>query len=330
VATDSDDAAADGAPPVAADGATPPVAADGAIPPPVVEPLSGQPVDTVDLSGETPFAVAFSRDGSTLAVGGGSGKIQFYDLAQRKVRQQVQLQRGWTWAVDFAPNGALAVSGGASKKLYVLDPQGKPVFTTQPHTSKTRVVVYSPDGSYLASASDDRTAIIHNAATGKRLHQLKHNGIVIGACFSPDGRTLATGGGKRAIRFWNVATGEPSGIIHAANPSCIWCVTYSPQGVLAAGCEQSFLTLWDAGRKPLHSIDLKSGRVSGVAFTQTGRLVAATTEKGGLFVFDVATGKQRQHIPPDGEKYTRVAFSPDDRLLAATVASGKVVIYAVK
>ncbi len=282
------------------------------------------------VPGETPFAIDYSTDGAKLAIGGSSGAIHFFDVQQQKFEKRVQVQNGWTWDVDYAPNNALAVSGGFSRQLYVLDPQGRKVFTAKPHGGKTRVVEYSPDGSRLALASDDKTASIHDTATGRQLFKLPHSGIAIGAGFTSDGRTLVTGGGKGHLRFWNVATGRSSGNILNATASCIWCLACSSQGVVAAGDEASNFNLYQIdNRRPLHKKNLQSGRISGIDFTSDGRTVACATEEGGLYVFDVASGKQLQHIPANGQKFTRLKFSPDDQQLALLIQSGKLLIYRV-
>ena len=53
-------------------------------------------------------------------------------------------------------------------------------------------VTFSPDGKQLATASDDNTARLWDAATGKELQRLSHDGHCYAVTFSPDGKQLAT------------------------------------------------------------------------------------------------------------------------------------------
>jgi WD40 repeat protein len=66
--------------------------------------------------------------------------------------------------------------------------------------------VFSPDGSKLATASDDNTTRIWDVATGKMLQKLVHDDSVYSVAFRPDGSKLATASEDNTTRIWDVAT----------------------------------------------------------------------------------------------------------------------------
>ncbi|MCA9270819.1 MAG: PD40 domain-containing protein [Planctomycetales bacterium] len=68
-----------------------------------------------------------------------------------------------------------------------------PMFALRGHGSWAVSLAYSPDGSRLASGSNDQRVCIWDAANGKELKRIHaHPGIVSGLAWAPDGKSLAT------------------------------------------------------------------------------------------------------------------------------------------
>ena len=94
------------------------------------------------------------------------------------------------------------------------------------HTDWVRDVVWSPDGTRLATRSEDGTARIWDAATGATIHTLTgHIDWVADVEWSPDGTRLATVGAEGAARIWNATTGAT---IHTFTDHWPGMVAWSP------------------------------------------------------------------------------------------------------
>ncbi len=75
------------------------------------------------------------------------------------------------------------------------------------HGGGVPTVAISPDGTLLASGSKDRTVVLWDTATGRRLRALApFHDFVQSVAFSPDGRWLVTGDWGSGIKVWDVAT----------------------------------------------------------------------------------------------------------------------------
>lgn len=77
--------------------------------------------------------------------------------------------------------------------------------TLSGHAGLISSLVFSRDGTQLASASFDRLAKVWNVNTGEELASLYGNtGNVFGVSFSPDGNHLATAGADGTVRTYQL------------------------------------------------------------------------------------------------------------------------------
>ena len=70
-------------------------------------------------------------------------------------------------------------------------------------------MAFSPDGQRIVTGSNDHTAKVWDAASGKELATLKgHTNIVSSVTFSPDGQRIATAGWDGTAKIWNAVSGR--------------------------------------------------------------------------------------------------------------------------
>jgi WD40 repeat protein len=77
------------------------------------------------------------------------------------------------------------------------------------HLGKVNSASFSPDGQRVVTASDDNSARVWEADTGKPIDaSLRPAGGVSSVAFSPDGRRVATASGDEKVRVWDSETGK--------------------------------------------------------------------------------------------------------------------------
>src|SRR5436309_1245184 len=124
------------------------------------------------------------------------------------------------------------------------------------HPHNVWAVAYSPDGSRLASASQDGTVKIWDLGNGKELLTFHgHSESVNTVAFSPDGQTLASAGGDKDIKLWEAATGKELRTL-SGHTDFIKSVAFSPDGkTLASGGADRQVKTWEvATGKPGHNL----------------------------------------------------------------------------
>ena len=212
------------------------------------------------LHEEAVYSVAFSSDGTLLATGGYDRKVLILDARNGSVRR-VEPWGHRVSSVAFAPtvdpkDPKVVAIGGLDNSVTVWNlVTGVKTRLPDAHYSSVERVVFSPDGTRLASCGLDKEVRVwdaHDPAKGPLWRRAQHEYLVRGLAFSPDGGWLASASWDKTVKLWNTDTGEPVDLPwrddRPRHSDWVWSVAFSRDGrVLASAGSDSKIILWGLG-----------------------------------------------------------------------------------
>ncbi|OQN95054.1 hypothetical protein B0A48_18850 [Cryoendolithus antarcticus] len=123
----------------------------------------------------------------------------------------------------------------------------------------------------VASASDDKTVRLWDAATGEQTQKLEgHDARVTAVAFSPDGHAVASASWDKTVRLWDAATGEQTQKLEGHDGG-VTAVAFSPDGqAVASASGDKTVRLWDAVTGEQMQCYTSPNRPTRVRFTDDG------------------------------------------------------------
>ena len=197
--------------------------------------------------------------------------------------------------------------------------QDFPYTSLEEHTSSVTRIVFSPDGTTLASASDNRTIRLWDVATGSLKHTLTgHRGNIYSLAFSSDGSVLASADSEGKIRLWNATTGLYR-VTLEGHQSGVNSLAFSPDGqTLASGSSDQTIRLWNATTS-LYRVTLEghSNSVNSIAFSPNGQTLASGSSDQTIRLWDATTGFHKQTFTEQGRSVYEISFIEGGKTLAS-------------
>lgn len=208
----------------------------------------------------------------------------------------------------------------------------QPPFIAQ--LSRINALVYSLDGSLLATSGNDGVINLLSAETGEQINDelLQHGEAVWSLAFNPAGDRIISGGLDGIARFWDVNTGQVlrETLIH---DDAVYGILYTPDGeTIITASADARVHFWDA--ETLEELDSnvtsEGGWILDIALNPTGDMLAFVGQDQSVTLVDVNSREIVSRFGSDHTDWIRsVVFSPDSQLLLTAGDDGIVEVFDV-
>ncbi len=198
------------------------------------------------------------------------------------------------------------------------------------HFGYVYTVSWSPDGTNIASGSEDHIVHLWSASTGADILYTygNHSEGVHAVAWSPDGTLIASASSDKTVQVWQAAD-ESSVYTYTNHSEGVRAAAWSPDGTfIASGSSDATVQVWKA-------VDGSDGIIYGghidivnaVAWSPDGTLIASGSNDKTVHVWKAADGSDVLAYSGHSDVVNAVAWSPDGTLLASGSADGSVRIW---
>ncbi len=183
------------------------------------------------------------------------------------------------------------------------------------HTGSINSAVFSPDGNYVLTASDDKTARIYEVSSGNELHVLSgHSSKINTAVFCPEGKYALTASDDSTARIYEVSSGKGLYVL-SGHEGFISSAVFSSDGmyVLTSSMDKTARIFEVSSGKEVQILKGHSDWVRSAVFSPDNKHVLTASRDKTARVYEVSSGKEVYVIEEHAAAVNSAFFSSDGK-----------------
>lgn len=230
------------------------------------------------------------------------------DVAEQTLLSTPEPERHWGWG-------------------YLMRMTHQEWVTLAGHTGGLTGAWFSRDGIHILTTSDDKTARIWDAETGREVAVCRgHSDRIFHGSISPDGTRVVTASGDGTARIWGIDGKELFRLQHGA---CVNKARWSPEGsrILTAS-DNGNAAIWDASTGlEIHQLRGHRDQVFDAKFDATGDRVVSGSNDMEIRIWNAASGEPERILIGHHAAITAVEFSPDGKYVLSCADEAPVILW---
>jgi WD40 repeat protein len=179
--------------------------------------------------------------------------------------------------------------------------------------SRINSAAFSPDGSRIVTASNDRTARIWDATTAMEIVVLRgHDHVVNSAAFSPDGLRIVTASEDQTARIWDAASANEIAVLRG-HDHVVNSAAFSPDGLrIVTASEDQTARIWDAASaKEVAVLRGHDDVVWSAAFSPDGSRIVTASDDNTARIWNTVSAQEIAVLSGHDNSVRSAAFSPE-------------------
>lgn len=268
-------------------------------------------------------SVIYSPDGTQIASGSEDKTIRIWDVTTGQLIKELSTEP--VLSLCYSPDGKCIAAALSNFKLCIYRVEdGQVISILSGHPLTITSVVYSPDGTQLASSSSDKSIRVWDASTGEQVGKplRGHTETVTSIAYLSSKKSIVSGSLDKSIRIWDAETGQQIKkplMGHRLGISSVICSPDKQQ--IASSSHDCCIQIWnvDTQKKIGPKIEShESGIIVSITYSSDGKYLISGAYTGAIKIWDVKTGLQvGPTLEGHADRVTAVAFSSTENQIAS-------------